>query len=72
MFKSFLKGLYEMNDVIKDTNLSFSNLMSYQFNQLILIFSNLNRSDKKEAIDLIHDFENNINYEIIIFNTVIL
>ena len=76
-FNNFLKGMIYTKDLLKDINLSINVFLSENIASLLLIFSNLNKSDKKHAVLKIYDFEKDLDIliprkEISILNSFIL
>ncbi len=60
-FNSFLKGMKAMNVAIEGSDLSYDLLMGQAMEDLLLIFSNLKKSEKKVAITEIQEFEDELN-----------
>lgn len=63
-FNRFLKGMNYIKDLLKDLNLSIDVFLAENIASLLLIFSNLNKSDKKEAIIKIYEFEKDLDVQI--------
>lgn len=63
-FNRFLKGMNYIKDLLKDLNLSINVFLAENIASLLLIFSNLNNSDKKEAILKIYEFEKDLDVQI--------
>lgn len=63
-FNNFLKGMNYTKELLDDLNLSINVFLAENIASLLLIFSNLNNKDKKDAILEIYDFEKDLNVEI--------
>lgn len=59
-FYYFLNGFSEVYDVIKEFPYDISIPLIDNINSLLLIFSNVDKKDKKEAVLSLYEFENNI------------
>lgn len=62
-FNNFLKGMNYTKDLLNDLNLSINVFLAENIASLLLIFSNLNKKDKKEAIHKVYEFEKDLNVE---------
>lgn len=76
-FNNFLRGMNYTNDLLKDVNLSINVFLAENIASLLLIFSNLDKKDKNDAILKIYEFEKDLNIhiprkEISILNNLIL
>ena len=63
-FNNFLKGMNYTKELLKDLNLSMNVFLAENISSLLLIFSNLSKNDKKEAIIKVYEFEKDLNVEI--------
>ncbi len=63
-FNNFLKGIKYQKELFKDSDLSFQVSMNENIESLLLIFTNLNKNNKKEAIEKIYDFEKSLGFNI--------
>ena len=63
-FDNFLKGMYYTKNLLNPIELSINVFLAENISYLLLIFSNLNRNDKKEAILKVYDFEKDVNVSI--------
>lgn len=63
-FNNFLKGMNYTKELLNDLNLSINVFLAENIASLLLIFSNLNKNDKKEAIHKVYEFEKDLNIEI--------
>ena len=63
-FNNFLKGMNYNKELLKDLNLSMNVFLAENISSLLLIFSNLSKNDKKEAIIKVYEFEKDLNVEI--------
>ena len=63
-FNNFLKGMEYTKELLKDLNLSINVFLAENIASLLLIFSNLDNKDKKEAVLKIYDFEKDLNVDI--------
>ena len=63
-FNNFLKGMYYIKDLLSPLNLSFNVFLAENIASLLLIFSNLNKHDKKEAVLKIYEFEKDFDVQI--------
>ena len=76
-FENFLKGMKYTQGLLKKIDLSMNVFLDENISSLLLIFSNLNKEDKKEAILKIYEFEKDLKVhisrkEIAILNNCIL
>lgn len=76
-FDCFLKGMNYTKDLLEKIDLSMNVFLDENISSLLLIFSNLNKNDKKEAVLKIYEFEKDLNIhisrkEITILNNCIL
>ena len=63
-FDYFLKGINYTKDLLEKINLSMNVFLDENISSLLLIFSNLNKNDKKEAILKIYEFEKDLDINI--------
>ncbi len=63
-FNNFLKGIIYTKDLLNDINLSINVFLAENIASLLLIFSNLNKNDKKEAVLKVYDFEKDLDIKI--------
>ena len=63
-FYYFLKGINYTKDLLEKINLSMNVFLDENISSLLLIFSNLNKNDKKEAILKIYEFEKDLDINI--------
>ena len=63
-FNNFLKGMYSCKNLLKDIDLSANVFFENNIASLLLIFSNLNKKDKKQAVLEIYEFEKDLNVQI--------
>ena len=56
-FNNFLKGMIYTRDLLNDIDLSIDVFLAENIAALLLIFSNLNKSDKKDAVLKVYEFE---------------
>ena len=63
-FDYFLKGINYTKDLLEKINLSMNVFLDENISSLLLIFSNLNKDDKKEAILKIYEFEKDLDINI--------
>lgn len=63
-FNNFLKGMEYTKELLKDLDLSINIFLAENIASLLLIFSNLNKDDKKEAVLKVYEFEKDLNIEI--------
>lgn len=76
-FNNFLRGMNYTKELLNDLNLSINVFLAENIASLLLIFSNLKKEDKKEAILKIYEFEKDLKIEIprkeiLILNNLIL
>lgn len=76
-FNNFLRGMNYTKDLLKEVHLSINIFLAENISSLLLIFSNLEKKDKKVAIEKIYYFERDLNIkiprkEIVILNNFIL
>lgn len=76
-FNNFLKGIKYTKELLSQINLSMDVFLAENIASLLLIFSNLKKSEKKETILNIYEFEKDLNIqiprkEIAILNNLIL
>ena len=76
-FNNFLKGMNYIKELLFDLNLSINVFLAENISSLILIFSNLDKHDKKNAIFKIYEFEKDLDVtipriEIRVLNNLIL
>ena len=60
-FNNFLKGMNYTKELLRDLNFSINVFLAENIASLLLIFSNLDKKDKKEAVLKIYDFEKDLN-----------
>lgn len=65
-FNQFLDGMYKEVNLLDNINLSANVTIAENISSLLLIFSNLNKKDKKEAVKKIYDFEKSLDKKIIL------
>lgn len=63
-FNRFLKGMYNINNLLKSIKLSYHVSLGENIGSLLLIFSNLNKKHKMDAIKEIYSFEKELNCKI--------
>lgn len=63
-FNNFLKGLNKTKILLNEVNFTKNVFLAENMGSLLLIFSNLPKSDKKEVISKIYDFEKDFVVEI--------
>lgn len=63
-FNNFLKGMIYIIDLLKDIDLSINVFLAENIASLLLIFSNLDKKYKNEAIIKIYDFEKDLDIQI--------
>jgi len=63
-FNNFLRGMTYTKELLKDVNLSINVFLAENIASLLLIFSNLGKNDKNEAILKIYEFEKGLNIQI--------
>lgn len=63
-FDNFLKGMGYTKDLLEKIDLSMNVFLDEHIASLLLIFSNLNKADKKEAILKIYEFEKDLEVHI--------
>lgn len=63
-FNNFLKGMTYTKELLHNLNLSINVFLVENIASLLLIFSNLNKSDKKEAILKVYEFEKDLDIQI--------
>ncbi|SEL01837.1 Glycosyltransferase involved in cell wall bisynthesis [Methanobrevibacter gottschalkii] len=64
-FNLFLNGLIKVMDLLKDIQYSKERILISNIGSLLLMFSNLSRKDKKEAVLKIYEFEKSLNQQVI-------
>ena len=63
-FNNFLRGMNYTKELLKDINLSINVFLAENIASLLLIFSNLDKKDKNDAILKIYEFEKGLNIQI--------
>ena len=63
-FNRFLKGMYNVNDLLEPVKLSQHVTIGENIGSLLLIFSNLDKSHKMYAVKEIYKFEKHLNCKI--------
>lgn len=63
-FNNFLKGINYTKDLLGNLNLSMNVFLAENISSLLLIFSNLNKKDKKEAVLKVYEFEKDLDIQI--------
>lgn len=63
-FDNFLKGMNYIVDLLSGIDLSINVFLAENISSLLLIFSNLNKNDKKETILKIYEFEKDLTVKI--------
>ena len=63
-FNNFLKGMNYTKNLLKVVDLSINVFLAENIASLLLIFSNLAKSDKKDAVLKVYEFEKDLNVEI--------
>ncbi|ALT69296.1 glycosyltransferase family 2 protein [Methanobrevibacter millerae] len=63
-FNNFLKGMEYTYELLDNVNLSINVFLAENIGSLLLIFSNLDKKEKKEAILKIYDFEKDLDIQI--------
>lgn len=63
-FNNFLKGMNYTKELLGNLHLSINVFLSENISSLLLIFSNLNKSDKQEAALKVYEFEKDLNIQI--------
>ncbi len=64
-FNLFLNGLIKVRDLLKDISYSKERILISNIGSLLLMFSNLSRNDKNEAVLKIYDFEKSLNQQVV-------
>ena len=63
-FNNFLRGMNYTNGLLEDIHLSKDVFYAENISALLLIFSNLSKQNKKQAINEVYDFEKDLNVQI--------
>lgn len=63
-FNNFLTGFRRTKELLNNINFSINVFLAENISSLLLIFSNLNKSDKNKAIIKIYEFEKGLNIKI--------
>lgn len=63
-FNNFLKGMNYTKELLDNLDLSINVFLAENIASLLLIFSNLDKSDKREAVVKVYDFEKDLNIQI--------
>lgn len=63
-FNNFLKGMNYCKDLLNSLDLSVNVFLAENIASLLLIFSNLTKNDKKEAVLQIYEFEKDLDIQI--------
>ena len=63
-FDNFLKGMYYTKNMLQGVDLSINVFLDENISSLLLIFSNLNKIDKKNSIIKIYEFEKDLDIKI--------
>ena len=63
-FNNFLKGMNYTKELLDAIDLSIDVFLAENIAALLLIFSNLNKSDKKEAVLKVYEFEKDLDIQI--------
>lgn len=63
-FNNFLKGMNYTKELLDNITLSMNVFLSENISSLLLIFSNLDKKDKKEAILKAYEFEKDLDFTI--------
>ena len=63
-FNNFLRGMNYTKELLKDINLKCNVFLEENVASLLLIFSNLNKKDKKEAVLKVYEFEEGLDIQI--------
>lgn len=63
-FNNFLKGMNYTKELLDNITLSMNVFLAENIASLLLIFSNLDKKDKKEAILEVYDFEKDLDFTI--------
>lgn len=63
-FNNFLKGMNYTKELLNNITLSMNVFLAENISSLLLIFSNLDKKDKKEAILKVYEFEKDLDFTI--------
>lgn len=63
-FNNFLKGMNYTKELLDNITLSMNVFLAENISSLLLIFSNLDKKDKKEAILKVYEFEKDLDFTI--------
>ena len=65
-FNNYFNGFKKLIDLIEQIGFSKEIIISENFSNLLLIFTNLSKDNKKKVISEIYDFEKDMGYEVVI------